>query len=425
MLVALLALCSGAAGQERVRPLPYFIEAAKRNSPFINECRNRLQIGQAELHRLEAMHRRSRVEANGEWLVVPVVAVDGGRTTFEWQAGDGGSYWGYDVGESSGHLHAGLTWTQPLLGGYACKAAKAQADVSAAVALHDLRMEEHQLERTVTEHYLICCLDLTRAAYADSIAAVIARQAEVVGRLVAGGLVKQSDLSLLAVERAANEEQRLAALQSYAAHLADLHVLCGLGDTADVRLAAADLQMRPWHGGTGSLFAEQFTLDSIAAEAYLRASDVQRRPRLELFANAGLQTGSHAGWYRHFGWNAGMAFAWTIHDGRQRKWERRQARLRQMTAAAYRDNALLQRDTRLRQCLDELRRCDERADALRAEVDGYDGVLRAYAKEMRAGQVSVLDYITVLRDKMQVERELQLLLTNRQMLIAAYNYWNE
>ena len=43
---------------------------------------------------------------------------------------------------------------------------------------------------------------------------------------------------------------------------------------------------------------------------------------------------------------------------------------------------------------------------------------------MQAGQVSVLDYITVLRNKIQTERDYLLLQTNRQLVIAAYNYWN-
>lgn len=43
---------------------------------------------------------------------------------------------------------------------------------------------------------------------------------------------------------------------------------------------------------------------------------------------------------------------------------------------------------------------------------------------MEAGQVSVLDYITVLRNKIQTERDGLLLRTNRQLVIVTYNYWN-
>ncbi|GEM_PF-3417946 len=62
------------------------------------------------------MYRHSRLEADGAYLFVPVVSKDGGRTSFKWNAQDGKDYYGYDLGESSGHLHGGVTWTQPLLG---------------------------------------------------------------------------------------------------------------------------------------------------------------------------------------------------------------------------------------------------------------------------------------------------------------------
>lgn len=66
----------------------------------------------------------------------------------------------------------------------------------------------------------------------------------------------------------------------------------------------------------------------------------------------------------------------------------------------------------------------ERLNALCGQLSEYDTVLVNYLKEIRAGQRSVVDYITVLRNKIQAERDYVTLQTNRQLLIAAYNYWN-
>lgn len=54
----------------------------------------------------------------------------------------------------------------------------------------------------------------------------------------------------------------------------------------------------------------------------------------------------------------------------------------------------------------------------------YDFLLADYRKEMRDGQVSVIDYISVLRNKIQTEKDRMLLDTNRQLLLVAFNYWN-
>ena len=60
---------------------------------------------------------------------------------------------------------------------------------------------------------------------------------------------------------------------------------------------------------------------------------------------------------------------------------------------------------RLRQCLSELEKYDRREKALTEQLAGYERVLSDYAREVEAGQVSVLDYLTVLRNKIQTERD--------------------
>lgn len=169
-----------------------YIDAAKRNSPLLNDYRNRMQIEQDELQRLKAMYRHSLLEVNGDYLFVPIVSKDGGRTSFQWNARDATDYYGYDLGESSGFLHAGVTWTQPLLGNQSYRVAQEQSRITTEIARNHLRMEEHRLERAVTEQYLLCLLDKKQTAFADSVGAVLARQEEIVGRLVENGLPKSA-----------------------------------------------------------------------------------------------------------------------------------------------------------------------------------------------------------------------------------------
>ena len=91
-------------GQKTGKSLPDYVEAAKRYSPLLHDYRHQLQIEQAELRRLKALYTRSRLELNGDYLFVPVLTKDGGTTSFRWNAQDATDYYGYDLGESSGHL---------------------------------------------------------------------------------------------------------------------------------------------------------------------------------------------------------------------------------------------------------------------------------------------------------------------------------
>lgn len=406
------------------KSLHYYIETAKENSPLIADYRNRTEIEQAELERLKAMYTHSRLELNGDYLFVPIVSKDDGRAAFKWNARSATDYYGYDLGESSGSFHAGATWTQPLLGRSSYKVAQEQAKINTDIANNRIRMEEHQLERSVTEQYLLCLLDKAQIDFTDSVGTVIGRRMEIVQKLVENGLSKQSDLHLLVIEREANDELHTAACQDYHTHLMDLNLLCGIDEVTDVVLSDISQPVRLRSDGESSLFTEQYRLDSLNTVMSLRSFNLQYKPKLDLFVNGGLQVGDFAGWYRHFGWSAGLTFSWTIFDGRQKRQKERQAVWQQNTIRTYRENSEYQRNMRIKQCLSELGRYDERERALDIQLAEYESVLSDYGREMDAGQVSVLDYITVLRSKIQTEKDRLLLRTNKQLVIAAYNYWN-
>ena len=405
--------------------MSYYIEAAKSSSPMIRDWQNQAELQQVERERLKAMYRHSRLELNGECLFVPVISRDGGRTAFRWNARDGVDYYGYDLGESSGHLYAGATWTQPLLGGNSYKVAQEQAAIRIDIADNHVRMEIHQLERTVTEQYLLCLLDRTQMDFADSVSALLRRQSAVVRGLVRSGIAKHSDLHLLAVEQAANEEFHKSSRQSLHTHLVDLNLLCGIRDTAEVSLPDVAIELRRLPAsGQGSLFAEQYRLDSLDTSASLRSFNLQYKPRLDLFVDGGLRTGTVDGLWRRFGMSAGLTFSWTLFDGGQRRNMERQAELRWNTIRSYRDNAEMQRKMRIDQCLSEIAGYDGRMEALERQLVEYDELLSDYSREMQAGQVSALEYITVLKSRLQAAKDLLLLQTNRQLVVAACNYWN-
>ena len=406
------------------KSLHYYIETAKENSPLIADYRNRTEIEQAELERLKAMYTHSRLELNGDYLFVPIVSKDGGRAAFKWNARSATDYYGYDLGESSGSFHAGATWTQPLLGRSSYKVAQEQAKINTDMANNRIRMEEHQLERSVTAQYLLCLLDKAQIAFTDSVGTVIEHRIEIVQKLVENGLSKQSDLHLLMIEREANAELHTAARQDYHTHLMELNLLCGIDDATDVALSDISQPVRLRNDREPSLFTEQYRLDSLNTVMSLRSFNLQYKPKLDLFVNGGLQVGDFSGWYRHFGLSAGVTFSWTIFDGRQKRLKERQAGWQQNTIRTYKENAEYQRNMRIKQCLSELGRYDERERALNNQLAQYESVLSDYGREMDAGQVSVLDYITVLRSKIQTERDRLLLRTNKQLVIAAYNYWN-
>ena len=431
------------SGQGTGGTLEDYLDAARRNSPLIKEYAGQKEIAASERQRLKAFYTRSKAEVNGDLLFVPIVSMDGGKAAFKWNAHDAVDYYGYDLGESSGYLHGGVTWTKPLWGGGLYKVAEEQADLDGEMASNGIRLEEHSLERLVTEHYLLCLLDEAQIAFADSVSMVLERQVEAVGRLVSNGLASRSDLRLLEVEKETNNEAKVSALQSYQSHFVDLNLVCGvdvgegnvastgsattsnrslsLSKCTDSFLPDVEIEMNLAKNQSG--FLEKYRLDSLNVEVGMRTFNTQYKPRLDLFMNAGLQTAGTPDWYRHFGWSAGLTFRWTFSDGGQKRQMERQTWLKQNTVRNYKDNFEYQRRMRLNQCLSELARNNDRKQILENQLNEYDEILSEYSRKLQVGLVSVLDYLMVLRNKINVERDLLVLDTNRKLVITAYNYW--
>lgn len=414
----------GNVGESKERSLDYYINEARKNSPLLQDYRNQKRIRQAEDARLKALYTKAKVELSGEYLFVPVVSTAGGKTTFKWNAQDGTDYWGYDLGQSSGHFLAGATWTKPLLGKNSYKVVQEQTKADQERLNYSMKLEKHQLEKAVTEQYLLCLLDKAQMAYADSVDAILYQQKSVTSRLIRAGYAKVSDVHLINIETDNNHDLRTSALQSYRSHLSDLNILCGISDTTCHNLQTIDLMLKAVPAQSQPMFLEQYRTDSLQTIAALHNFNLQYKPQLNLFANAGLQVGSFQNFEKHFGMSGGLTFSWILFDGKQRRYKEQQTKAQLNSIRIYKNNFLVQNDIRKHQYMTQLQAFDERYALLKKQLAEYDRLLEDYKKEIAAGQMSLLDYITVLRNKIQTEKDYLLLRTNRQLLIVAYNYWN-
>jgi outer membrane protein TolC len=424
---AVLCLCSlptdlAAQAQSRRRGLDFYLREAVQHSPLQRDGGNQTALLDVERQRLKNVYMHAQTLLTGSCLFVPVVSTEGGAAAFEWNAQSGTDYWGYDLGLSSGNMQAGLTWTQPLLGGSVYRAAEREVDVRRDVLANSLRLDRHDLERTVTDQYLLCLLDGQQAALSDSTALLLSTQADFIGKLALAGQARQVDAQMLQIERAANAEAKAAALQSLRGHLMELNVLCGIADTAFVNLEPASLTAR----GTAvqpSQWMAKYDLDSLGVLAAQRMYETNYLPRLHFFAGCGLQTTSYSAMYRHVGMSAGLTFSLLLSDGHQRQLRRRQTEATLASIAVYREHLAEQNTVRLRQCVAAIADCDGRLRLLDSRLAAYDRLLLLCRKEIGAGQMSVFDYLTTLRNMVAARQQRLTVAANRQLALNAYNYY--
>jgi outer membrane protein TolC len=74
--------------------------------------------------------------------------------------------------------------------------------------------------------------------------------------------------------------------------------------------------------------------------------------------------------------------------------------------------------------LAELNSITERLVLTEDQLKEYQKLLDLYKLELSRGQISVINYINVLKNMATTQRDFVLLQSNKQLLINLYNYWN-
>jgi outer membrane protein TolC len=428
-LLALLALLSRPAAAQvspaPTRNLAYYLAQAQQNSPLSADVKNQSRAVQLETERLRAFYTKATGTLVGNYTGVPVLARDNGRTTLRYSADNSSNYIGYDAALSNGALYQGYAQlTQPLFNQKRFEAYAQQAQGFALSQQNLSQLSLHDLEKLVGDQYILCRQDLDQLAYVRELLGILDKQRLLVQKLVAASLLKQSDYALLSIEVETQELFLNTYRTAYHRDLLDLNVLCGLGDTTEVQLAAPDLPLHRTGPAPGlSGFTTRYRLDSLTLAANQRVFELRYKPVLNAFANGGLEAVNFADIPQRFGVSAGLQFSVYLFDGRQRQLSRDRTSVLLATTRAYRQNFATVNPVRQQRLLYELHQLDERQRLAREQIASYRQVLDSYKREVIAGQLSVVSYVQVLKNFSAATRDLVLLENNRLLLINAYNYW--
>jgi hypothetical protein len=220
-----------------------------------------------------------------------------------------------------------------------------------------------------------------------------------------------------------NAQALLAAGKAnYRRDLMDLNILSGINDTTLVELEPADLKLSP--PSEHSVFMDKYQLDSTNLASVQNVFELKYKPQLNFIANTGLNTNYAPSIPRRFGVGAGLNLTIPLYDGHQRSISRQRTDILMKSVSFSKQNFLNQNAVRKAKILSELQSYDERTAILQQQLLTYESLLTSYKREILTGQLSIIIYLTTLKNRVLAQRDLTLLSGQKQVLINAYNYWN-
>lgn len=403
--------------------LNYYINSAKKNSPLILDNQNQSKANQLEAQRLKAFYTKPQIGITANYLFSPIINLDNNTAKFEANSSGANKYVGYDIAASNGGTYqALLNVTQPLFNSERYKTYADQLNVTTQINQNNVKLTEHDIEKVITDQYILCLQDNKQADYAEAMMKLLEEQKIVIQKLVESSIYKQSDLTLFNIEYQNFMGQTATFKANYRRDLMDLNVLCGIDDTTLIKLNTIDL---PINGNvTASLFAEKYRLDSLNLISAQKSFELKYKPQLNAFANTGLNAVYAPTIPNRFGLSGGISFTYNLFDGGQKNISRNKTDLLLKSVSSYRENFNRQNSVRKTKILNELQSYTNRISIAESQLKEYQSLLNSYKKEIVSGQLSVINYITTLKNMAILQRDYSLLFSQKQSLINAYNYWN-
>lgn len=419
-IVASLGSINALSGQD----LAFYIEQAKINSPLIQDNKNQSEAARLEAERLKAFYTKSQISLTGSFLFAPIISRDNGQSKLDLNpSGASENYSGYDLAASNGGVYQGLmNISQPMFNGVRYETASAQVLIGAQINQNNIRLSAHDLEKFITDQYILCLQDYKQTEYLNSLIRIITEQRNMVSKLVENGIAKQSDLSLLNIEQKTQQTALNTFRATYRRDLMDLRVLCGISDTTYQVLN--DIDLSPREDVAISMWTERYKLDSLNLIAAQKVFELKYKPLVSLFANTGLNAVYAPTIPNRFGLSAGINFTMSLADGKQRDITQQRTAVLMKTTQLYKNFFYNQNNVRKNRILTELKSIGERLTLTEDQLKEYQKLLEFYKQELSRGQISVINYITTLKNMAITQRDFVILNTNKELLINLYNYWN-
>lgn len=398
--------------------LQYYLNAAYSNNPSMKESVNNIKIKNLDKSLNKAEYILPQVNLTANYLFVPYFNNDKIVTT-----NPESNAIGYDASITNGGLYsAQINVTKNLFTGEVVDAYNNQADLQIKSNEYNYELAKHNLEKSIVDQYINCWQAQELYRLSGLTADTLEQQLHITENLMLSGLVKQSDYLLLKVEF---DNQRLAALQalnSVKSNMYELNVLAGIKDTSIVYLDKLSLNKIDLKGS--SKFFNQYENDSLLILSQQNVFETKYYPLLNVFFNAGLNAVEFKDIQRKFGLSAGLNFSLPIYDGNQKSITWQQSQINLNTIHSNKANQEILIKSKIKESASQVEYYFSLLQSISSQLNDYYKVMLLVHSELMHGQLSMIDYITIVKNYLDFKKNEISSSAAYQQAVNQFNYWN-
>jgi len=399
--------------------LNFFINKALSNSPVIKDFGNLSLINNLQEKLDAAQNSALQVYLSSNVLFSPYFNNNGVWFT----PNPDPKAIGYDAAITNGGLYsAQINLEKNIFNGGLLNALKEQHFAERKSYKNKSVMEKHNLRKQVTDLYLGTLRYLMLYNLSKEIENNLSSQLKITGDLVAKGYAKASDYLLLKIQLKTSEIDREQTWQNYKSGLSQLYSLCGIKDTQTVKIDSLNLSI--FSDLKGSKFLTQYYLDSLTTASQQKVFETKYQPQVNLFFNAGLNAVELNDIQRKFGISAGINFSLPILDGGQKDITRQQTYIAEQSITDYKKYLSENIYVKRKDAYNRIKALGKNISDLKVQINDYKRLLGLSEKELQQGNLSMIEYLTIIKNYIDLQKNEITTNINYQVEISNFNYWN-
>lgn len=284
------------------------------------------------------------------------------------------------------------------------------------------RITETELKQGITSQFLTAYSDYSLIQFNKSTLNLLKDEQALLKSLADQGIYAQTDLMNLSLSVTAQKIAIRQAFIQYKNSLAVLNFICGINDTSTIILNKPELTIRNSFNINNSPAMMKFKIDSLKNVNSKLLIDLNYRPKLSAFADAGFMAIRPENIPYNFGTSFGINFTMPIYDGKQRKLQYDKTSLAENSRLDYKAFYSTQYQQQINQLTNQLKLTDELISGIRSQLTEQEKLIALYKIEIEKGLVRFLDFLNTVNNYTQTKNSLTVSEMNRLQIINQMNY---
>jgi outer membrane protein TolC len=402
---SLLVLVILIFGNARAQSLETYINTAIQKSPLLYENNNQLLAGRLDSLLILATFK-PQINQVSQAMYSPT-----------------GNGWGYDDAiTNGGNYSATVNLIQPLFNKKQINGQLQTIDLLNQTLKLNQKITVFDLKKGITAQYLTAYYDFSLHQFNVSTLSQLVNEQKTVKALVDKGVYLITDYMNLQV---LITSQKITISQSFIQMKNDIAVLnyiCGISGENEINLLKPEIALRNDPNPESSPLFAQFKIDSLKNQNSLQLIDLNYRPRISAFADAGFNAVTPENIPHNLGTGFGLNFSIPIYDGKQRKLQYDKINLAENSRIFYKNYYSSQYKLQSDQLINQLRLTENLISEINNQLTEQQRLIELYRIELDKGLVRFLDYLTILNNYNTTKNTLLITEINRLQIINQLNY---